>query len=252
MPRIAFFDVDNTITRGSTLYFLGKGMYNRGFFTKRDIGAWVLANIRFRMTGTEKDEVIARFQKAATDFIGGHDVKEIRIIGEEIYNEFVSPAIWQGTVDIAKEHLSKNEEVWLVTATPVDMANLIAKRLGFTGALGTKAEIKNGIYTGKMIGNLLHGKEKASAIKELALLSGFDLKNCYAYSDSHHDIPLLESVGNPRVINPDALLEIRAYRDNWPVYDFRRARKLKKLLGPTAGRIAAAISLISPRKHRGK
>jgi HAD superfamily hydrolase (TIGR01490 family) len=227
-------------------------MYQRGFFTKKDISAFVLANLRYRLTGKENKEEIVRFQNAACEFIKGHNVVEIEKIGQEIYEEYVSPAIWQGTVDIAKEHLSKNEEVWLVTATPVDMANLIAKRLGFTGALGTKAEIKNGIYTGKMIGNLLHGKEKAAAIKELALLSGFDLKNCYAYSDSHHDIPLLESVGNPRVINPDALLEIRAYRDNWPVYDFRRARKLKKLLGPTAGRIAAAISLISPRKHRGK
>jgi hypothetical protein len=63
---------------------------------------------------------------------------------------------------------------------------------------------------------------------------------------------LLESVGNPRVINPDTLLEIRAYRDNWPVYDFRRARKLKKLIGPTAGRLAAFASLISPRRLRGK
>jgi phosphoserine phosphatase len=135
MPRIAFFDVDNTITRGSTLYFLGRGMYNRGFFTKRDIGAWVLANIRFRMTGTEKEEVISRFQKAATDFIGGHDVKEIRVIGEEIYNEFVSPAIWQGTIALAKEHLAAGDEVWLVTASPEDFANLIAERLGFTGAI---------------------------------------------------------------------------------------------------------------------
>ena len=97
MPRIAFFDVDNTLTRGSTLYFLGKGMYERGFFTKRDIGAWVLANIRFRMTGTEKSEVIARFQKSATDFIAGHKVDEIRKIGEEIYSEFVSPSLWEGT-----------------------------------------------------------------------------------------------------------------------------------------------------------
>ena len=120
MPRIAFFDVDNTITRGSTLYFLGRGMYNRGFFTKRDIGAWVLANIRFRMTGTEKEEVISRFQKAATDFIGGHDVKEIRVIGEEIYNEFVSPAIWQGTIALAKEHLVAGDEVWLVPIAPVN------------------------------------------------------------------------------------------------------------------------------------
>ena len=250
--RVAFFDVDNTLLRGSTLFFLGRGMYQRGFFTKKDISAFVLANLRYRLTGKENKDEILRFQNAATDFIKGHNVIEIEKIGQEIYEEYVSPAIWQGTVEIAQEHLAKNEEVWLVTATPVDMANLIAKRLGFTGALGTKAEIKDGVYTGKMIGALLHGKEKATAIKELSEINNFDLKNCYAYSDSHHDVPLLEAVGSPRVINPDTLLEIRAYRDNWPVYDFRRARKIKKLFGPTAGRIAAFASLISPRNLKRK
>ena len=250
--RVAFFDVDNTLLKGSTLFFLGRGMYQRGFFTKKDISAFVLANLRYRLTGKENRDEIVRFQNAACEFIKGQNVIEIEKIGQEIYEEYVSPAIWQGTVEIAQEHLAKGEEVWLVTATPLDMANLMAKRLGFTGALGTKAETKDGIYTGKMIGNLLHGREKAVAIKELSQSKSFDLKNCYAYSDSHHDIPLLESVGNPRVINPDTLLEIRAYRDNWPVYDFRRARKLKKLIGPTAGRLAAFASLISPRRLRGK
>ncbi|MBM3731289.1 MAG: HAD-IB family hydrolase [Actinobacteria bacterium] len=249
--RVAFFDVDNTLLKGSTLFFLGRGMYQRGFFTKKDISAFVLANLRYRLTGKENKDEIVRFQNAACEFIKGHDVVEIEKIGQEIYEEYVSPAIWQGTVEIAQEHLAKGEEVWLVTATPVDMANLMAKRLGFTGALGTKAETRDGTYTGKMIGNLLHGREKAVAIKELSQSEGFDLKNCYAYSDSHHDIPLLEAVGSPRVINPDTLLEIRAYRDNWPVYDFRRARKLKKFIGPTAGRLAAFASLISPRRLRG-
>jgi len=249
--RVAFFDVDNTLLKGSTLFFLGRGMYQRGFFTKKDISAFVLANLRYRLTGKENKDEIVRFQNAACEFIKGHNVVEIEKIGQEIYEEYVSPAIWQGTVEIAQEHLAKGEEVWLVTATPVDMANLMAKRLGFTGALGTKAETRDGTYTGKMIGNLLHGREKAVAIKELSQSEGFDLKNCYAYSDSHHDIPLLEAVGSPRVINPDTLLEIRAYRDNWPVYDFRRARKLKKFIGPTAGRLAAFASLISPRRLRG-
>ena len=250
--RVAFFDVDNTLLKGSTLFFLGRGMYQRGFFTKKDISAFVLANLRYRLTGEENKDEIVRFQNAACEFIKGHNVVEIEKIGQEIYEEYVSPAIWQGTVEIAQEHLAKGEEVWLVTATPLDMANLMAKRLGFTGALGTKAETEDGIYTGKMIGNLLHGKEKAVAIKELSQSESFDLKNCYAYSDSHHDIPLLEAVGNPRVINPDTLLEIRDYRDNWPLYVFRRARKLKKLIGPTAGRLAAFASLISPRRLRGK
>ena len=238
MPRIAFFDVDNTITRGSTLYFLGKGMYNRGFFTKRDIGAWVLANIRFRMTGTEKSEVISRFQKAATDFIGGHDVKEIRIIGEQIYSEFVSPSIWQGTIELAKEHLSSGDEVWLVTASPEDFANLIAERLGFTGAIGTKAEIKDGKYTGNLNGKLLHGRQKAIAITELTKARGINLKDCFAYSDSHNDLPLLSAVGHPRAINPDAKLRIIAFAQSWPIHDFRRLRWLNRFVGPFISRLA--------------
>jgi phosphoserine phosphatase len=142
--RAAFFDVDNTLVRGSTLYFLGRGMYQRGFFSKRDISRFVLANLRFRLTGKENPEEIARWQDAATDFIGGHNVKEIAAMGQDVYDEYVSPALWQGTINIAQTHLSNDEEVWLVTATPEIIANLIAERLEFTGALGSKAESKDG------------------------------------------------------------------------------------------------------------
>ncbi len=248
MPRIAFFDVDNTLTRGSTLYFLGRGMYNRGFFTKRDIGAWVLANIRFRMTGTEKSEVISRFQKAATDFIAGHRVDEIRVIGEEIYNEFVSPSLWQGTMEIAKRHLAAGDEVWLVTASPQDFAELIASKLGFTGALGTRAETKDGKYTGNLIGNLLHGKEKSHAVKELTAKRDINIKDCFAYSDSHNDLPLLEAVGFPNAINPDAKLRIISFSSGWPVHDFRRLRWLNRFVGPIVSRFAGLWTYLTARK----
>ncbi|CAB4598775.1 SerB Phosphoserine phosphatase [actinobacterium SCGC AAA044-D11] len=250
--RVAFFDVDNTIIRGSTIFFLGRGMYQRGFFSKRDISAFVLANLKYRLTGTEKAEEIEKFQNAATDFIGGHNVKEIEAIGSEIYDEYVSPALWQGAIDIANQHLTNGEEVWLVTAAPQDMAVLIAKRLGFTGALGSKAEVIDGTYTGKMNGLLLHGNQKAIAVRELADKEGIDLKNSYAYSDSHNDFPLLTAVGNPAAINPDTLLQIRAIRDNWPIHDFRRGRALKAAFGPTLARIAALLTYLSPRRLRSR
>ena len=157
--RAAFFDVDNTLVRGSTIYFLGRGMYQRGFFTKSDISRFVLANLRFRLTGTEKQDEINRFQKSAQDFIGGHNVSEIQAVAQEIYDEYVSPALWEGTIEIAQRHLNDGVEVWLVTAAPEDMATLIAKRLGFTGAIGSKAAIEDGHYTGAMNGPLLHGRE---------------------------------------------------------------------------------------------
>jgi HAD superfamily hydrolase (TIGR01490 family) len=247
--RAAFFDVDNTLVRGSTLYFLGRGMYQRGFFTKADISRFVVANIRFRMTGTEKKEVIEKYQNAATDFIGGHSVEDIKKVGEEIYDEFVSPKLWQGTFEIAKSHMDKGEEVWLVTAAPQDMANIIAERLGLTGALGSKALIKDGVYTGALDGELLHGSRKAIAIQELAREQGFDLANCYSYSDSHNDIPLLQAVGHPSAINPDAVLRIRAMAEGWPIHDFRRARFINRLLGPAVSRLAAIATWFTPRKR---
>lgn len=248
--RAAFFDVDNTLIRGSTIYFLGRGMYQRGFFTKKDISRFVLANLRFRLTGKENKEEIARFQKSATDFIGGHSVKDIEAIAQEIYDEFVSPAIWQGTIDIAQKHLSNNEEVWLVTAAPEDMAVLIANRLGFTGALGSKAEIKDGAYTGAMSGALLHGKEKVIAVQDLAKRTGLNLTNCYAYSDSHNDLPLLQCVGHPSAINPDAILGLRAMAEGWPIHDFRKARFIGRAVSPIVVRLAALAAWLTPRRKR--
>ena len=215
VKRAAFFDVDNTLIRGSTIYFLGRGMYQRGYFTKKDISRFVLANLRFRLTGKEKKEEIHRFQDAATDFIGGHNVADIQAIAEEIYDEFVSPAMWQGTIDIAQTHIANGDEVYLVTAAPEDMATLIAKRLGLTGAIGSKAEIKNNVYTGKMNG------------------------------------PLLQSVGHPSVINPDALLGLRAMAEGWPIHDFRRARFIGRIISPVVVRLAALATWLTPRKRKG-
>jgi HAD superfamily hydrolase (TIGR01490 family) len=248
--RAAFFDVDNTLVRGSTLYFLGRGMYQRGYFTKSDISRFVVANLRFRMTGMEKQEVIARFQKAATDFVGGHKVSDILALGEEIYDEYVSPKLWERTCEIAREHLSRGEDVWLVTAAPQDMANIIAQRLGLTGAIGSKVIIKDGIYTGELDGKLLHGTEKAVAIRTLSQERGYDLNDCSSYSDSHNDLPLLMAVGHPSAINPDAILRIKALAEGWPVHDFRRARFLNRLLGPAVSRMAAVATLLVPRKRR--
>ena len=87
--RAAFFDVDNTLIRGSSLYFLGRGMYQRGFFSKSDISRFVLANLRFRLTGKENPEEMKRWQNAAIEFIGGHKVDEIAKMAEDVYDQYV-------------------------------------------------------------------------------------------------------------------------------------------------------------------
>ena len=110
--------------------------------------------------------------------------------------------IWPGTRALAQLHLDQGQRVWLVTAAPIEIATIIARRLGLTGALGTVAEHVDGVYTGELVGDILHGAAKGVAVHELADRFGLDLERCSAYSDSYNDLPLLNAVGNPCADQP--------------------------------------------------
>jgi phosphoserine phosphatase len=132
---------------------------------------------------------------------------------------------------------------------------VISQRLGLTGALGTVAESVEGVYTGRLVGGLLHGEAKAAAVASLAQREGLDLARCSAYSDSANDLPMLRLVGHPHAVNPDARLRAEARRHDWPVYDFRSGRKATLVALPTAaatgavvGGVAAAFAL--HRRHQ--
>ena len=105
--------------------------------------------------------------------------------------------IWPGTRALAQLHLEEGQRVWLVTAAPIEIAQVIARRLGLTGALGTVAEHEDGVYTGRLVGEMLHGPAKGEAIKALAAVEGLDLARCSAYSDSFNDLTMLSMVGHP-------------------------------------------------------
>ncbi len=97
-------------------------------------------------------------------------------MAEEIFDEVVENKVWPGTRAVARNHLDQGQRVWLVTAAPVEVATIIAKRLGLTGALGTVAEHVDGVYTGRLVGDLLHGPAKAEAVRALATREGLELE----------------------------------------------------------------------------
>jgi HAD superfamily hydrolase (TIGR01490 family) len=238
----AFFDVDNTIMRGASIFQLARGLYQRKFFTLRDLTGWGWQQFQFRLLGENLDHVEA-VKEQALSFVKGHSMAELRAIGEEIFDEFIADKIWPGTYALAMMHMEAGQRVWLVTATPVEVAEVISARLGLTGALGTVAEHVDGVYTGRLAGQPMHGQAKAEAIRALAAREGLDLQRCSAYSDSANDIPMLELVGNPCAINPDKALRNHARTKGWRVRDYRTGRKAARMAVPVAagaGAIAGA------------
>jgi HAD superfamily hydrolase (TIGR01490 family) len=246
----AFFDVDNTMTMGASIFHFAKGLAVRKFFTSRDLASFGWQQLKFRVAGVESSATMARVREAGLAFVAGRDVAEIVGIGEEIYDEMMAERIWSGTRAMAQRHLDRGQRVWLVTATPVELAEIIARRLGLTGALGTVAEIESGRYTGRLVGEPLHGLAKAEAVRALAVQEGLDLARCTAYSDSVNDLPMLSLVGTAVAVNPDPDLRAAARKHGWQVRDFRTGRKLMKYslstalgAGAVTGGVVAGMSL---------
>ncbi|MEU8920803.1 HAD-IB family hydrolase [Kitasatospora sp. NPDC048545] len=256
-PRAAaFFDCDNTILRGAAIFYLGVGLYRRGFLTRRDIARFAWQQAWFRMHGAEDPDHISDAKHTALGIVAGKRTADLEEICEEIFEEVVADKIWPGTRALVQMHLDAGQRVWLVTAAPLEVARIIARRLGMTGALGTVAEARDGLYTGGLVGDLLHGPAKAAAVRALARRERLDLDRCAAYSDSANDIPMLSLVGHPYVVNPDGALRRHARAQGWRVRDFRTGRKAARVglpaaaaLGVAAGATAAAVALHRRRRH---
>lgn len=248
----AFFDVDNTLMRGASIYHFARGLASRDLFTTRDLLRFAWGQTVFRVTGSEQPEHINAAREAALAFVAGHDVNDLVALCEEIYDETMANRIWEGARALVQGHLDAGRPVWLVTATPVELAQIIRRRLGLTGALGTEAENVDGVYTGRLNGDLLHGPAKAVAVRALAQREGWDLDSCSAYSDSSNDLPLLSLVGRPHAVNPDPDLLRHARTHGWPVHDFRRHRTALRVAVPAAvaGAVAGAMALRAVRHRR--
>jgi HAD superfamily hydrolase (TIGR01490 family) len=215
-PVVAFFDVDNTLMRGASIYHIGRGAYGRGYLKLRDLIRFAWQQARFIAVG-ENRKHLDLVRERALGLARGHSAAEFRDLAETIFDKAIERRLWPETVGLTQEHLSKGHEVWLITATPIDIARVIAERLGLTGAIGTMLETADGCFTGRLVGQVLHGERKAIAAEELTTRLGADLQDCWAYSDSENDIPLLELAGNRVVVNPDASLKRHAELRGWSV-----------------------------------
>jgi HAD superfamily hydrolase (TIGR01490 family) len=243
LTAAAFFDVDNTMMVGASIFHFARGLAARKFFTTSDLLGFAWQQIKFRVGGRETD--VSGHRDTALSFVAGRPVDEFVALGEDIYDELMADRIWAGTRALAQMHLDAGQRVWLVTATPVELAQIIARRLGLTGALGTIAEMENGVYTGRLVGEILHGPAKAHAVRALAVSEGLDLRRCTAYSDSVNDVPMLSAVGTAVAVNPDSELRDIAKSRGWQIRDFRTGRKAAKIGVPSvlgAGALAGAVA----------
>jgi len=231
--------------RGASIFYLAMALAKQRQLTVSQISRFAVKQLRFVTSGSENLNDVASVTSSALAFVEGRAVDDFTEFGENVFDDTMVNKLIPGTLDLAKTHLDAGDQVWLVTATPVELAQLLARRLGLTGGLGTVSEVVDGRYTGRLMGKPLHGAAKADAIRELAQREGLDLDLCAAYSDSANDIPMLSAVGHPTAVNPDPKLRKHARAQGWAIVDFRRRQTARRAALPLgAGAAGAAAGLV--------
>ena len=226
MTAGAFFDLDKTLIEGSSAIHFGRAAYRQGLMTRTQLAKDLWANIRFRMKGST-DAGTDALRARILDSIAGTRVRDLERLGHEVLAG-VLPRVYPEVLREAYEHQDGGRRIFIVTAASHEMAELMAHVLFFDGGIGTRSEVRDGIYTGRPEGPFTYREGKAQAIRERAAEEGIDLAESYAYSDSESDLPMLRAVGHPVAVNPDPALERIARAEGWRIMRFDKlARRVR-------------------------
>jgi HAD superfamily hydrolase (TIGR01490 family) len=218
LAAAAFFDLDRTLIRRSSVLALAGTFRQRGLISRIDLVRSAFWQVLFVLRGASAERV-RRASEDGMKILSGFTVEDMQTLVGDAMEPVLRPLVYDEPLHLVRRHREQGERVYIVSATLQEIVQHIADDLGFDGAIGSTCEIADGVYTGRSL-RAAHGEGKAQAIRELAAVEGLDLSACTAYSDSHTDVPFLEAVGHPVAANPDRKLRRIARGRGWPVVRF--------------------------------
>ncbi len=246
----AFFDLDRTLISGASAFPFGVEAWRQGLATSKDITKWTIAALTYLIAGDKDDGSTTDLRTEFLARIEGASEADMELIGQAVLPKLVSRVRPESRKLISMHH-EAGRDTWIVSASPHGIVEPLAASLGMSGAIGTRGEVVDGYFTGRLDGPFIYGSGKAVAIEKLASDRGYDLDLSYAYSDSISDLPMMEIVGHPVAVNPDSELDTIAHERGWPIVIF--ARKTKRAVAFSsvlaASLSAAAGAYALGRKH---
>ena len=221
----AFFDLDKTIIAKSSALAFGRPFYTSGLIDRRAVLKSAYAQFVFSISGADEAQM-NKMRDSMAQMCKGWDVAQVRQIVDETLHDLIDPLVYAEAVDLLELHHEQGRDLVIVSSSGAEVVGPIGELLGVDHVIATRMDVEDGRYTGT-IGFYAYGPNKAAAIRELARERGYDLSESFAYSDSITDVPMLESVGHPTVVNPDRALRKLAIEREWPVMDFRKPVRLR-------------------------
>jgi HAD superfamily hydrolase (TIGR01490 family) len=211
--RLAIFDLDRTLLPGSSLMLLGRALHRAGIIRRHKLLTYVAREAMFSHRGQSAPSA-QRLLAALLAEVAGRDAEPLLDVVEALDTE-LSTAARPGARWLLDRHCAAGDYCVIVSASPQPLVEVASRALGAQRAVGTKLELVDGRFTGRLDGAFCHGRGKLARL--WSDLGTADLRHAAAYCDSASDLPLLAAAGRPAAVNPDRRLRRAAAEAGWPV-----------------------------------
>jgi HAD superfamily hydrolase (TIGR01490 family) len=225
----AFFDLDKTIIARSSTLVMGRTFFKDGLLSPSTVLKGLYAQAVYQLVGADHAKM-EQMRRAALDLTQGWDADRVRTLVRETVEEVIAPLVYAEALALIEQHHGAGRDVWIVSSSGEEIVEPFAGYLGVEEILATRSGIDDdGRYDGTLEFYAYAGA-KATAIRQVADARGYDLRRCYAYSDSITDLPMLSAVGHPTAVNPDRELRAAAVAMGWDAQDFTAPVRLRDRL----------------------
>jgi HAD superfamily hydrolase (TIGR01490 family) len=161
------------------------------------------------------------FNELLYNSYAGMSEDRLLLLAEEAFKNVLLPSLYPAAKALVEQNLRAGHRIILISGSLDWIMQHLAKHLGAHEIIANRLEMKDRVATGKLLKPVVAGPEKARLIREHARANGHDLDECYAFSDSYSDLPMLSVVGHPAAVNPDKRLSLLAKAYSWPSFDLK-------------------------------
>ena len=216
--RLALFDLDNTLLGGDSDHAWGDYLCERGIL---DADEYKARNDAFYVDYLAGQLNLQDYLAFSLEILARTDRAQLDEWHRDFMRDCIEPIMLPKALALLEKHREAGDKLVIITATNRFVTGPIAERLGVETLLATEAEIVDGRYTGRSIDVPCFKEGKVTRLNRWLEEEGFDLEDSYFYSDSMNDLPLLEQVANPVVVDPDPRLHEEAKRRGWKEISLR-------------------------------
>ena len=227
-PVVAFFDLDHTLMDGANGNIYAVRMVREGYMKRRVMVKVAWYTILYKMNRLPREVVF----KKVFDIMGQYTVIEMIAFMDRNFETHIVSRLYQGGVDKVREHCDQGHITVIATAAGEYVAERVRVQLGADDIIASQAPIKGNHMTSDDLGQMAFMERKLEMAVEYCRLVGADLSDCWFYSDSASDLPLLEAVGHPVMVNPQKKLRRETRDRDWPVLNFKEYAQFDEIKRP--------------------